>query len=265
MRELRGRQLRASIPSSSWQTRIGRKILRLQSQTQEELYPSLQVYMRMSRETRWRTEGGDLVLVKMTVKGRGDSLRWPHNAVRAIISRTSTGQSIAAVRVNPPLMLTITVILALPARAQQQPLTQDQVQGLVRSGLGDDSGAKLIGQRGIDFAPTEDFLHNIAAALPPLFCYNSWPCFDSLSCGSGRWFASCGRVGASSSRISRYANNLPCWASASEAKNRPARQALLGRPPSVLVRKETIADRGYTRDCSPVAPGRFPPVLAADL
>ena len=28
---------------------------------------------------------------------------------------------------------------------------------------------------------------------------------------------------------------------------------------------ETIADRGYTRDCRAVAPGRFPLVLAADL
>jgi hypothetical protein len=28
---------------------------------------------------------------------------------------------------------------------------------------------------------------------------------------------------------------------------------------------ETIAARGYTRDCGPVAPGWFPLVLAADL
>ena len=54
-------------------------------------------------------------------------------------------------------------------------------------------------------------------------------------------------------------------ASASEAKSRPARQAFLGRRPSGLVRMETIVDRGYTRDCGPVAPGRFPVVLAADL
>jgi hypothetical protein len=51
------------------------------------------------------------------------------------------------------LMLAIAVILGLPARAQQKPFTRDQVQGLVRSGLGDDSGAKLIEQSGIDFAP----------------------------------------------------------------------------------------------------------------
>ena len=58
------------------------------------------------------------------------------------------------------LMLIIAVVLSLPAKAQQEPkpFTQDQVQALVRSGLGDESGAKLILQRGIDFAPTADFL-----------------------------------------------------------------------------------------------------------
>jgi len=56
------------------------------------------------------------------------------------------------------LMLIIPVILTLPARAQQKPFTQDQVQALVRSGLGDESGAKLIEQRGIYFAPAEDFM-----------------------------------------------------------------------------------------------------------
>ena len=54
-------------------------------------------------------------------------------------------------------------------------------------------------------------------------------------------------------------------ASTFKPKNRPARQALLGRRPSVLVKMETIADRGYTRDCSPVAPGRLSLLLAADL
>jgi hypothetical protein len=38
------------------------------------------------------------------------------------------------------------------------------VQGLVRAGLGDESGAKLIEQRGIDFAPAEDFLQSLKAA-----------------------------------------------------------------------------------------------------
>lgn len=54
-------------------------------------------------------------------------------------------------------------------------------------------------------------------------------------------------------------------ASASEAPNGLARQALLGCRPSVLGRVEKIADRRYTGDCSPVAPGRFPLILAANL
>ena len=57
----------------------------------------------------------------------------------------------------PPLVILLLIPLALtlaPAnRAQQKPLTQDQVQGLVRDGLGDETGATAIEQRGIDFAP----------------------------------------------------------------------------------------------------------------
>ena len=62
------------------------------------------------------------------------------------------------------LMLAMGLVFALSAWAQQKPLTQDQVQGLVRDGLGDESGAKLIEQRGIDFAPAEDFLQSLKAA-----------------------------------------------------------------------------------------------------
>jgi hypothetical protein len=62
------------------------------------------------------------------------------------------------------LMLAMGLVLALSAWAQQKPLTQDQVQSLVRSGLGDESGAKLIEQRGIDFAPAEDFMQSLKAA-----------------------------------------------------------------------------------------------------
>jgi hypothetical protein len=35
---------------------------------------------------------------------------------------------------------------------------------MVRAGLGDDSGAKLIEQRGIDFAPSDDFIQTLKAA-----------------------------------------------------------------------------------------------------
>lgn len=62
------------------------------------------------------------------------------------------------------LSLAIGLVLALPAWAQQKPFTRDQVQGLVRDGLGDESGAMLIEQRGIDFVPAEDFLQSFKAA-----------------------------------------------------------------------------------------------------
>ena len=62
------------------------------------------------------------------------------------------------------LMLAMGLVFALSAWAQQKPFTRDQVQGLVRDGLGDESGAKLIEQRGIDFAPAEDFLQSLKAA-----------------------------------------------------------------------------------------------------
>jgi hypothetical protein len=56
------------------------------------------------------------------------------------------------------------MILTLPLRAQQKPFTQEQVSNMVRDGFGDDSGAKLIEQRGIDFAPSEDFYQSLKAA-----------------------------------------------------------------------------------------------------
>jgi len=61
-------------------------------------------------------------------------------------------------------MLAMGLVFALSAWAQQKPFTRDQVQGLVRDGLGDESGAKLIEQRGIDFAPAEGFLQSLKAA-----------------------------------------------------------------------------------------------------
>jgi len=55
-------------------------------------------------------------------------------------------------------MLAMGLVFGLSAWAQQKPLTRDQVQGMVRAGLGDESGAKLMEQRGIDFAPAEGFI-----------------------------------------------------------------------------------------------------------
>src|SRR5208283_4454306 len=62
------------------------------------------------------------------------------------------------------LMLVIATILPLPVRAQQKPFTQEQVSNMVRDGFGDESSAKLIEQRGIDFAPSEDFIQTLKAA-----------------------------------------------------------------------------------------------------
>jgi hypothetical protein len=53
---------------------------------------------------------------------------------------------------------------ALPARAQQKPCTREQVSNMVRDGFGDESGAKLIEQRMIDFAPSEGFYQTLKAA-----------------------------------------------------------------------------------------------------
>jgi hypothetical protein len=62
------------------------------------------------------------------------------------------------------LLLAMGLVFALSAWAQQKPFTRDRVQGLVRDGLGDESGAKLIEQRGTDFALAEDFLQSLKAA-----------------------------------------------------------------------------------------------------
>src|SRR5271169_585967 len=62
------------------------------------------------------------------------------------------------------VLLAVVLVFAQSAGAQHKPFTRDQVQGLVRDGLGDESGAKLIEQRGIDFTSAEDFLLSLKAA-----------------------------------------------------------------------------------------------------
>jgi len=61
-------------------------------------------------------------------------------------------------------MLIFVLAFAVSARAQQKPFTQEQVQGLVRDGIGDATGAKLIAQRGIGFVLTDDFLQTLKSA-----------------------------------------------------------------------------------------------------
>jgi hypothetical protein len=55
-------------------------------------------------------------------------------------------------------------VLAAEAQQYPRPFTQEQIASMVRAGLGDDSGSKLIEQRGIDFAPSEDFYQTLKAA-----------------------------------------------------------------------------------------------------
>jgi hypothetical protein len=62
------------------------------------------------------------------------------------------------------LLLVTGLAFAMSAWAQQKPMTQDQVQSLVRSGLGGETGAKAIEQSGIDFVPAEDFMQSLKAA-----------------------------------------------------------------------------------------------------
>jgi tetratricopeptide (TPR) repeat protein len=67
--------------------------------------------------------------------------------------------------VRTTFVFAIALILALPVRPQQDPYTQEQVRAMVlQDGLGDESGAKAIEARGVDFAPTEDFLRGLRAA-----------------------------------------------------------------------------------------------------
>src|SRR5205823_11473919 len=53
--------------------------------------------------------------------------------------------------------------------------------------------------------------------------------------------------------------------STSAAKTRPARQALLGRRPPILVRMATIPHCGHARNGGALAQGRIPFVLEADF
>ncbi len=59
------------------------------------------------------------------------------------------------------LMLAMGLVFARFARAQEKLFTEQQVLEMVRAGLGNDSGAKLIVQRGIDFTPTQEFLKSL--------------------------------------------------------------------------------------------------------
>ncbi len=63
--------------------------------------------------------------------------------------------------VKPPLRHADLKVSATTAgTSPAKPFTQEQVSNMVRDGFGDESGAKLIEQRGIDFAPARDVPQN---------------------------------------------------------------------------------------------------------
>ena len=62
------------------------------------------------------------------------------------------------------ILLVMGLAFVLSAWAQEKPFTEQQVLDMVRAGLGNDSGTKLIVQRGIDFTPTQDFLKRLKSA-----------------------------------------------------------------------------------------------------
>ena len=88
-------------------------------------------------------------------------LALPMRAQQKSVGPSSAGPRPNAVR---PYVACAAAMAALPPRAQQKPFTQEQVVSMVRDGFGDESGAKLIEQRGIDFAPSEDFIQTLKAA-----------------------------------------------------------------------------------------------------
>jgi hypothetical protein len=87
-------------------------------------------------------------------------LTLPMRAQQGPVAPTGTGPGMVGRSAHADLKVSATTATSTSAK----PFTQDQVQGLVRAGLGDDSGAKLIEQRGIDFAPAEDFMQSLKAA-----------------------------------------------------------------------------------------------------
>lgn len=61
-------------------------------------------------------------------------------------------------------LLVMGLVFAPQSWAQDKPFTQQQILDMVRAGLGNDEGAKLLLQRGIDFEPTPGFLKRLKSA-----------------------------------------------------------------------------------------------------
>jgi len=84
----------------------------------------------------------------------------PAGAQQDVAPGLSPAHAAPSASSGQPLKGGATTATSTPAK----PFTQAQVQGMVRDGFGDESGAKLIEQRGIDFAPSENFIQTLKAA-----------------------------------------------------------------------------------------------------
>ena len=88
------------------------------------------------------------------------TLRLAQKRATGILPVKGHGQDGHGTSMSADLKVSATTAISSTAK----PFTREQVEGLVRDGLGDESGAKLIEQRGIDFAPSEDFIQTLKAA-----------------------------------------------------------------------------------------------------
>ena len=62
------------------------------------------------------------------------------------------------------IMLAMGLAIAPSAWTQDKPFTQQEVLDMVKAGLGNDAGAKLVLKRGIDFEPTRSFIKRLKSA-----------------------------------------------------------------------------------------------------
>ena|ERR1700733_4698218 len=109
-------------------------------------------------------------------------------------------------------------------------------------------------------------INNIAAALPPGVLLQLLAMFRihrPVPRNAGSFLARSSKSPTGESRTTSTTRRTE--ASASAAKVRPPRQALLGRRPSILVRMATIPHCGHARNRRALAQGRIPFVLEADL
>jgi tetratricopeptide (TPR) repeat protein len=88
------------------------------------------------------------------------TLRSAQKRATGILPVKGHGQDGHGTSMSADLKVSATPAISNPAK----PFSQEQVVSMVRDGFGDESDAKLIEQRGIDFTPSEDFIQTLKAA-----------------------------------------------------------------------------------------------------